>query len=166
MNSYVTPIELLPDLEDLEESRENYSGINKHIPGGDIFSGKEGDKYKNIIRKNQHSPPFESGMIQHPAQMYQQHGSNQMYQQHGSNQMYQQHGSNQMYQQHDVIDQPHVVKETFSQAAKMNCVDVSNHISDCPICSKFYKKDNTIFIISIAVLCFIILILLKKVLKL
>ena len=58
MNSYVTPIELLPELEDLEESRENYSGINKHVPGGEILSGDEVEKYRNIIRKNPNIHPL------------------------------------------------------------------------------------------------------------
>jgi hypothetical protein len=47
----------------------------------------------------------------------------------------------------------------------LNCVDVANHIQNCPICSKFYKNDNTIYIILIVLLSVMCLLLLKRVLN-
>ena len=45
------------------------------------------------------------------------------------------------------------------------CLDICDHIKGCPICSKFYNTDKTIYIVIIIILCLVILILLKKVLK-
>jgi hypothetical protein len=42
------------------------------------------------------------------------------------------------------------------------CVDVANHISICPICSKIYTEDKTPYLITIALLAIIVVILLKK----
>lgn len=46
-----------------------------------------------------------------------------------------------------------------------NCIDIANHIQGCPICSKFYKNDNIIFIAIIVFLVIFCLLLLKKVLN-
>lgn len=47
-----------------------------------------------------------------------------------------------------------------------SCLDVAEHIMNCPLCSKFYHNDNTIYIITIIVLVIIVVLLLKKVLDL
>ena len=44
------------------------------------------------------------------------------------------------------------------------CLDIAEHIANCPICSKFYNNDKTLYIVSIVVLSIICIILLKKVL--
>jgi hypothetical protein len=49
---------------------------------------------------------------------------------------------------------------------RLNCLDVCNHIKDCPLCSKFYHNDNTLYLIIIVVLSILVLILTKKVLNL
>ena len=46
-----------------------------------------------------------------------------------------------------------------------SCLDVSGHIENCPICSKFYNNDKSVYIISIIILLIISIILLKKVLE-
>ena len=46
-----------------------------------------------------------------------------------------------------------------------NCIDIARHIQDCPICSKFYNNDKTVYVIVIVVLAIICLLLLKKVLN-
>jgi hypothetical protein len=46
-----------------------------------------------------------------------------------------------------------------------NCLDIHNHVTQCPICSKFFKFDNSVYIISIIVLSIICILLLKKVLN-
>lgn len=53
----------------------------------------------------------------------------------------------------------------ISLAPQLNCIDVANHIQSCPICSKFYHNDKTLYIITIAVLCIICILLLKKILN-
>lgn len=47
----------------------------------------------------------------------------------------------------------------------LSCLAIADHISTCPICSKFYNNDKTIYIIAIAVLLIVCLILTKKVLE-
>jgi len=48
--------------------------------------------------------------------------------------------------------------------AELTCIDFANHFHTCPICSKFYKNDKTVYIIVIIVLLLVCLILLKKIL--
>lgn len=48
----------------------------------------------------------------------------------------------------------------------MNCIDVHSHIQSCPICSKFFKNDSSIYIIIIVILVVICILLTKKHLKL
>lgn len=47
----------------------------------------------------------------------------------------------------------------------INCIDVANHIKSCPICSKFYENDKTIYVVAIIILLIICIILIKKVLE-
>ena len=44
-----------------------------------------------------------------------------------------------------------------------SCLDVAEHIANCPICSKFYNNDKTLYIVAIVILAVICVILLKKV---
>lgn len=46
-----------------------------------------------------------------------------------------------------------------------NCLDIARHIQDCPICSKFYNNDKTVYIIVIILLTIVCLLLLKRVLN-
>jgi hypothetical protein len=52
------------------------------------------------------------------------------------------------------------------QQRELTCRDLALHIEDCPLCSKVYRNDNTIYVIIIIFLVIIIGILLKKVLDL
>ena len=47
----------------------------------------------------------------------------------------------------------------------INCIEIVEHINNCPICSRFYKNDNTMYMIVIVVLVVICLLLLKRVLN-
>lgn len=64
---------------------------------------------------------------------------------------------------------PPAQKESFEENLeddkKLNCIDIAEHVKDCPICSKFYKRDNTLYIIVIVVLAIITILLLKRVLN-
>ena len=44
-----------------------------------------------------------------------------------------------------------------------SCLDISSHIENCPICSKFYNTDKTIYVITILILIIFCIILLKKI---
>lgn len=81
----------------------------------------------------------------------------------------------QIYQQpppEEMIEQPQrvpVVKEmpAFSRPDPMsfNCVDISMHVQECPICSKFYNGDKSLYIVVIVILAIVCLLLLKRVLN-
>jgi hypothetical protein len=47
----------------------------------------------------------------------------------------------------------------------INCIEIANHIQGCPICSRFYNNDKTVYIIAIVVLTIVCLLLLKRVLN-
>lgn len=47
-----------------------------------------------------------------------------------------------------------------------NCIVVSNHIQMCPICSKFYNNDKSLYVITIVLLAIICIMLMKRVLNL
>lgn len=44
------------------------------------------------------------------------------------------------------------------------CIEIAEHVQACPICSKFYKNDNSVYIVAIIVLAIICILLMKKVL--
>lgn len=46
----------------------------------------------------------------------------------------------------------------------LTCLDIAEHVHCCPICSKFYNNDRSIYIIAIVVLVVICILLLKRVL--
>ena len=46
------------------------------------------------------------------------------------------------------------------------CLEIVDHVSSCPICSRFYKNDNIVYIIAIVMLSIICILLLKRVLNL
>lgn len=66
-------------------------------------------------------------------------------------------------QEVNVMNQPMPVH--MPMPMHMNCIDISNHIQNCPICSRFYKNDNTIHIVIIVILGLICILLLKRVLN-
>jgi len=51
-------------------------------------------------------------------------------------------------------------------AMNINCATIANHITVCPICSKFYECDKKPQNVTIIILVIICLILMKKILKL
>ena len=76
-------------------------------------------------------------------------------------------------QQHQVLvdmppPSPEVVRQTQAPIAEprhITCFDVYEHIETCPICRKFYKQDNTIYLVIIAILALVCALLLKKILN-
>jgi len=58
----------------------------------------------------------------------------------------------------------HSHKEERDALYDISCLEISNHIYECPICSKFYSNDKSPYIICIVVLAIICLLLLKRVL--
>lgn len=129
-NQNVTPINMLPELEDLEH--------NSFYNNSNIIPPEHLNKFNKLIR-NQHRVPSEAGM------------------------------STESYYQNPNYNTNNSVKEI--QTYKMpenspNCLNVAEHVVNCPICSQFYKNDKTIYIIIISTLIIICLLLLKKILDL
>jgi hypothetical protein len=54
-------------------------------------------------------------------------------------------------------------KDNGTPYTPLSCIEVSEHISNCPICKKFYRSDNTLFIVFIVFLLVIIALLVKKI---
>ena len=141
----VTPLEMLPDLEDLEKS--DFSPINVLPPG-------EADKFGRYIRGNHHNGiAKQSGMTQnfHSVQPRHRH----------------QHHYNDQKENYDFPKQEaeeDSIKTFNMPSGTPSCLDVAEHIANCPICSKFYNTDKTIYIIAIVILSIICILLLKKVL--
>ena len=47
----------------------------------------------------------------------------------------------------------------------ISCRDVYMHIETCPICKRFYKQDNTVYLVVIGCLIILCILLIKKVLS-
>lgn len=52
------------------------------------------------------------------------------------------------------------------QQREMSCLDIAHHVQECPICSKFYNNDKSVYIIMIVILAILCLLLIKKVMNL
>ena len=50
-------------------------------------------------------------------------------------------------------------------SGELTCIQVANHIRQCPICSKFYDTDKSVYIVVIVILVVMVMILLKRVLE-
>jgi hypothetical protein len=83
-------------------------------------------------------------------------------------QPYQGQGQFQPFQQPFVFEEP-VIKQQrnnhFFEPEELSCMTVANHIKDCPICSKFYNCDNSMYIVCIVLLIMVCVILLKKIIE-
>lgn len=140
----VTPLEMLPDLEDLEKNE--YSLMNVLPPG-------ETEKFARYIRNNQHNGiAKQSGMAPNIHSVHPHH--------------YQHHQYNDKKENYDYNHIKEDGIKTFNMpSGTPSCLDVAEHIANCPICSKFYNTDKTIYIIAIVILSIICILLLKKVLN-
>jgi hypothetical protein len=50
------------------------------------------------------------------------------------------------------------------QPRELSCMEIARHVKHCPICSKFYDNDKSVYIIVIILLVIFCIILLKKIL--
>lgn len=125
----------ISDLPDLEDIESNLIGELDVDP-----------KYQKFIRTS-HQPLQESGM----------YGGHQEVMQPLPPPMNMQHAQPQALSNHVNV------YENLSSNTP-SCLDVCSHVMNCPICSKFYNNDRTIYIMAIVVLTIVCVILLKKVL--
>ena len=59
--------------------------------------------------------------------------------------------------QHGVLVDP--------QFSHINCLEIAHHVNGCPICSRFYNPDKTLYVIAVVLLSVICLLLVKRVLE-
>ena len=138
-NPHVTMIDELPDLEDLEGVGDNVQ-MNRPNP--------QDDRYQKHIRATHRLNP-QSGMDRN----MEGYGSNNFVNTQ----------NNEMIKQTPPPQEIPVINQPPNHMA-IHCIDISKHIQECPICSKFYHNDKTIYIIAIVVLSIVCLLLLKRVL--
>lgn len=115
------------------------------------------DRVSKHIRGKFTQPPNESGM--HINQKYPQQQTN-------NQQLYYNQQHNQPYLDNQIseYDNEPPLKITKMPVGSPTCIECADHITNCPICSKFYNNDKTLYIIIISILSLICIILLKKVL--
>lgn len=141
MEQNVTPLEMLPDLEDLEKNE--YSSLN-------ILPHGESEKFTRYIRGNHHNGiSKQSGMNPNPNFHSVHHRLN---------------DQKEKYDSHIQEQENNSIKTFNMPSGTPSCLDVAEHIANCPICSKFYNTNKTIYIIAIVILSLICILLLKKVL--
>src|SRR5690606_16592347 len=129
---YTTPISDLPNLDDLEHD-------------GGLIPPEQMAKVQKVIRGSHIVPP-ESGMNPRP-QSQPQHYPQQPA-----------HHYEQFTQEYDNRNEP---KSFNMPHGSPTCLEVAEHVVNCPICSKFYSNDKTVYIIAIIVLTVIVILLLK-----
>lgn len=149
----VTMLSELPDIEELEETKPSSLGLSM-IPS-------DMGKYQKYIRNNTYNPEQLSGMS--TTQQNNQYRIG--YQNEGSYIDYPPMSPNLPQQQNNDIqyDRMQNYYEPYEKYGS-TCVDVANHAANCPVCSKLYNNDRTVYIIAIAILCIICILLLKRVL--
>lgn len=129
-------IDQLPDLTDLDN--------NQHSVNPNRETENNYDKY---IR-NSHRPLQESGMISNNQNINQQDDT---------------------FIENNHFDETPILHNNLNKYilphGSPSCIDVANHIELCPICSRYYKQDNSLYIIIIVVLSILCILLAKKVLK-
>lgn len=157
-NNNVTMIDDLPDIQDLDQNN------NMELTGLNMIPPSESSKFQKYIKNNNnHNMHKSSGM--HTVPM--------------SNVPYN------MYNQGSYIDSslyynPYNIHSSGALApnsqqfyepyenlkSNSTCLDLANHAENCPVCSRLYNNDKTIYILVIVVLCIICILLLKRVLEL
>lgn len=161
-NSYrTTLISDLPELQDINISSS--AGVGQYNESNIL--PEHAQKYKKYIRNSPNSMPEQAGMVPYgggnPNQPHQPHQPPPFQQDFNQNPVNVQY--NQPQQQEEYIEKPHIIEKYRTGPT---CIDIADHVKDCPICSKFYNNNNAPYLIVIAVLAIICILLLKRVLNL
>lgn len=175
MKQNITMITDLPDVDELE-----YQNRPPLYSGAQMLPKDHQEKVAKFIR-NTHSAPDESGMISPPydptlSGPYSPIGvSGNIMPQRPMAQRpipqppvrYPEDPAYLKKQPPQVPYQVPVPMESFRQSrepGELSCIEVADHIKHCPLCSKFYANDKTLYMIVIIVLSIICILLIKKVL--
>ncbi len=161
----VTPLEMLPELEDLERGQHgegNYQqpavqggasyAKNATYPGAAMLPPAEVGRIGRFIR-NGYSTPVEAGMFPYnQAPVGPPRGPVPM------GHAAENYGTPIGQDQEKSFTTFNMPKDSPS------CLSFAEHHANCPICSKFYNNDKTIYLIAIIVLSVVCILLLKRVL--
>ena len=157
-NRNFTLIDELPDLEELESNGMNQE-MNRQHNGEPHTVGKplhfaNQEKFKKFIRPSMGEAIKESGM-----------GREYNYPQ--QTEFFSTPPQEYLNQENSKPQYPHpqYPHPQYSQNSP-TCLEIASHVKSCPICSRFYNNDNTIYIIAIVILSIICILLLKRVLNL
>lgn len=137
----VTMIDDLPDLGEVENRNPYNQAMPRQMPGpnGQIPEGvlppDMAQKMQRHVRMKQQLSP-ESGMAPYHQPMPEHYNP--------------------------PMEEPQ--HEMLQSSSSPTCLDIHGHVTNCPICSRFFNNDRTVLYIIIAVLVIICLLLLKKVL--
>lgn len=145
----VTPLHMLPDLEDLETGRFNNDMRDDSFYGSAGLPPGKADQIGKYIRGNNHVVSNQAGMS--PV------GRERSLPEKRLEPASVSWGA-------PISIQDDGLKTFNMPVGTPSCLDVAEHIANCPICSKFYNTDKTIYIIAIVALAIICILLLKKVL--
>lgn len=146
-----TYIDELPDLEDLESNgmptrgQPHTSGRHLQFSEQDHPRGIPPDKFRKFIRSSMGPPPSESGMSPYTPNP---------------------HSYPPEFFQTPPTETEPPRPTARPTACSPTCLDISDHVGSCPICSRLYNNDKSIYIIAIVLLSIICILLLKRVLNL
>ncbi len=153
----ITPIEELPELDDIEFN---------HLPSQ--------PNVNKFIRLNSNFLPKNSGMnfLPPPKHNFPSQNFNNNQEQSPLSQKYQPniridphpHFEERNYQE-PVVDIKNYINNPPQKHSDLSCILISHHVKHCPICSRLYNTDRTIYLIIIFFLCLLCLILIKKILN-
>jgi len=142
-----------------------------NVDGQNFGNGPDDRNYNNYLRDHNKIPHSHSGMGGGPVQQYEP----QMEQQYDEPppplrqhvQIGQQTGQRYEPSQYEPQMEQQLNEPIRSYTMPHNtptCLEIADHVANCPICSKFYNNDPTIYIIAILILSAVCIVLLKKVL--
>jgi hypothetical protein len=154
----VTFIDDLPELEDIE-NRPNSNEKTTNLYEID-------DKFKKYIRSDA-TPHVESGMVDgiHPRQnqhrnMFLENNRVSVHNPPDVNYHYQIPSSDDGNLHHHCMH-----REQHPDKTHLSCIDIAEHVQNCPVCGKLYKNDNTMYMGIIAILVILCILLIKRVLE-
>ena len=124
-----------------------------------FYQGGDERQQQTQHQQQQSQNPYQAQQT-HQTQHQQQQSQN-PYQTHQTHQT--QHQQQQSQNPYQVNEELPIIRENFNPI--LNCLDIANHTKSCPICTKFYDNDKTVYIIIIIILAVITALLLKRVLE-
>jgi hypothetical protein len=70
------------------------------------------------------------------------------------------------FQEEEMVPMPRELRiPSRPDPMNFHCIDIATHIQNCPVCSKFYNGDKSLYNIIIVVLAIVCILLLKKVMN-